>query len=211
MDKNIFVFFPKRKALTFIKCECTFKGDGYEIVPCPASKDYYKYSICDDLAKQNLLIMIKALSGNSFAAPCKIYKVYLQSSTGENFRVYELPSTSQIFEKNPSINVVYSPKPDLFGAYPFPDFNVKAYPDREPEYKYVPPKKEPEPEKVLVRLTSYEILGAPKSIGHDDLKKLYKLMMLIWHPDKCKDRNAEEKTKEIIGAYNRIITSNGWD
>jgi curved DNA-binding protein len=48
----------------------------------------------------------------------------------------------------------------------------------------------------------YKVLGVPKTISEDDLKKAYRKLARQWHPDVNKDNpNAEEKFKEINEAY----------
>jgi len=47
----------------------------------------------------------------------------------------------------------------------------------------------------------YEILGIPKGAGVDEIKKAYRKLALEFHPDRNKDKGAEEKFKEISEAY----------
>lgn len=50
----------------------------------------------------------------------------------------------------------------------------------------------------------YEILGASKDISAEDLKKLYRKLVMQYHPDRVpqeKKKEAEEKFKEISEAY----------
>ncbi|NLM98077.1 MAG: DnaJ domain-containing protein [Halanaerobiaceae bacterium] len=49
----------------------------------------------------------------------------------------------------------------------------------------------------------YEILGVDPNISKNDLKKVYRKLTLKYHPDRNKeDKNAEEKFKLIVEAYN---------
>lgn len=47
----------------------------------------------------------------------------------------------------------------------------------------------------------YEILNLDKNCSQDDIKKSYRKLALKYHPDRCKEENAEDKFKEISEAY----------
>ncbi len=47
----------------------------------------------------------------------------------------------------------------------------------------------------------YEILGVNKDATKEEIKKAYKKLALKYHPDVSKDKNSEEKFKEISEAY----------
>jgi len=47
----------------------------------------------------------------------------------------------------------------------------------------------------------YTILGVPKDASADQIKKAYRELAMKYHPDRNKDKNAEEKFKEINEAY----------
>jgi DnaJ homolog subfamily A member 2 len=47
----------------------------------------------------------------------------------------------------------------------------------------------------------YNILGVSKSANETDIKKAYKKLALMYHPDRNKSDDAESKFKEIAGAY----------
>jgi len=47
----------------------------------------------------------------------------------------------------------------------------------------------------------YEILGIDHSASKEEIKKVYRKLALQYHPDKNKDKGAEEKFKEISEAY----------
>lgn len=54
---------------------------------------------------------------------------------------------------------------------------------------------------------AYSILGLSEDCHEDDVKKKFRELSKIWHPDKHKgDQKAEDKFKEINSAYQRIIT-----
>lgn len=47
----------------------------------------------------------------------------------------------------------------------------------------------------------YQILGIQKSATNDEVKKAYRKLALKFHPDKNKEKGAEEKFKEVAEAY----------
>lgn len=47
----------------------------------------------------------------------------------------------------------------------------------------------------------YEVLGLPKSASKDEIKSAYRKLALKYHPDRNKDKSAEEQFKEISEAY----------
>src|SRR6201996_5267154 len=47
----------------------------------------------------------------------------------------------------------------------------------------------------------YEILGVPRTATNDELKKAYRKLARKYHPDVSKEKNAEEKFKEVQEAY----------
>lgn len=47
----------------------------------------------------------------------------------------------------------------------------------------------------------YEILGVPRDASQDDIKKAYRQLAKKYHPDICKEANANEKFAEIQVAY----------
>jgi len=47
----------------------------------------------------------------------------------------------------------------------------------------------------------YDVLGLPRSVSGDDIKKAYRKLAMQYHPDKNKDNGAEAKFKEINEAY----------
>ena len=53
----------------------------------------------------------------------------------------------------------------------------------------------------------YEILGVSKSASDEDLKKAFRKLAFKYHPDRNKDKDAEEKFKEINEAYQVLSDS----
>ncbi|MCK4798882.1 MAG: DnaJ domain-containing protein [Spirochaetes bacterium] len=47
----------------------------------------------------------------------------------------------------------------------------------------------------------YEILRVQRDVSVDEIKKAYKRLVLIFHPDVCKEKECTEKFKEIVKAY----------
>jgi DnaJ-class molecular chaperone len=47
----------------------------------------------------------------------------------------------------------------------------------------------------------YNILGVTKNASDDEIKSAYKKLAKKWHPDRNKEEGAEDKFKEISGAY----------
>ncbi|HJJ56241.1 MAG TPA: J domain-containing protein, partial [Methanocorpusculum sp.] len=47
----------------------------------------------------------------------------------------------------------------------------------------------------------YDVLGVPRNATTTDIKKAYRNLAKKYHPDVCKEANAEEKFKEINEAY----------
>ena len=47
----------------------------------------------------------------------------------------------------------------------------------------------------------YQILGIPRNATQDEIKRAYRQLVLKYHPDKNKSKEAEEKFKEINEAY----------
>lgn len=54
----------------------------------------------------------------------------------------------------------------------------------------------------MVRGDYYEILGVPRDVSDEDLKKAYRKLVLQYHPDRNPgNKTAEEKIREINAAY----------
>jgi molecular chaperone DnaJ len=54
----------------------------------------------------------------------------------------------------------------------------------------------------MPRMDYYEILGVPRDVSDEDLKKAYRKLVRQYHPDRNPgDRTAEEKIREINAAY----------
>src|SRR5437868_8742729 len=47
----------------------------------------------------------------------------------------------------------------------------------------------------------YQILGVPRTASEDEIKKAYRRLAHKYHPDVSKEKNAEERFKEIGEAY----------
>ncbi|HRL34418.1 MAG TPA: DnaJ domain-containing protein, partial [Neisseria sp.] len=50
----------------------------------------------------------------------------------------------------------------------------------------------------------YEVLGVDRSASAADIKKVYRKLVRQYHPDVCKDKDADEKTSELNQAYNTL-------
>jgi len=54
----------------------------------------------------------------------------------------------------------------------------------------------------MTRMDYYEILGVPRNVSDEDLKKAYRKLVLQYHPDRNPgDKTAEERIREINAAY----------
>src|SRR5919205_1974633 len=47
----------------------------------------------------------------------------------------------------------------------------------------------------------YKILGVERGASEDEIKKAYRKLARKYHPDVSKEKNAEEKFKEVAEAY----------
>lgn len=52
--------------------------------------------------------------------------------------------------------------------------------------------------------TLYALLGVAPNVGPADLKKSWRRMLLQWHPDHCKEPNAQDMTIQIQEAYDLL-------
>ena len=50
----------------------------------------------------------------------------------------------------------------------------------------------------------YEVLGVSRDASLADIKKVYRKLVRQYHPDVCKDKDADEKTSELNQAYNTL-------
>jgi hypothetical protein len=55
--------------------------------------------------------------------------------------------------------------------------------------------------------TLYSVLGARREATNDEIKSAYRRMVFQWHPDRCKEPNAQEQFLAIQHAY-EILTKN---
>ena len=51
----------------------------------------------------------------------------------------------------------------------------------------------------------YEILKINNNATTEEIKKAYYKLAKVYHPDKCKEEDADEKFKKINYAYNILI------
>jgi curved DNA-binding protein CbpA len=54
----------------------------------------------------------------------------------------------------------------------------------------------------------YEVLDVARDADADVIRKAYRKLALVWHPDKSKAPDAEERFKEIQGAYEILSEAN---
>ncbi|MBU6942334.1 DnaJ domain-containing protein, partial [Candidatus Karelsulcia muelleri] len=53
----------------------------------------------------------------------------------------------------------------------------------------------------MIKKDYYEILGISRDASTDEIKKAYRKLAIKYHPDKNKEKQAEEKFKEAAEAY----------
>lgn len=58
--------------------------------------------------------------------------------------------------------------------------------------------------RILRTKNLYEILGVPKNVDDDELRRRYKRLALTCHPDKCKHPQAEEAFKAVGKAFSTL-------
>jgi molecular chaperone DnaJ len=54
----------------------------------------------------------------------------------------------------------------------------------------------------------YKELGVHRNATSNEIRRAYKRLALIWHPDRNKAKDAEEKFKKIKHAYDVLIDEN---
>ncbi|XP_062600149.1 dnaJ homolog subfamily C member 1-like [Saccostrea cucullata] len=50
----------------------------------------------------------------------------------------------------------------------------------------------------------YEVLGVPSTASSSEIRKAYRRLSLILHPDKSKEENAEVKFRQLVGIYETL-------
>ena len=56
----------------------------------------------------------------------------------------------------------------------------------------------------------YKILGVKKTATESEIKKAFRKLALKYHPDRNKEKNAEEQFREIARGMRKIIWSIDW-
>ena len=58
----------------------------------------------------------------------------------------------------------------------------------------------------------YEVLELARDADGDAVRKAYRRLALVWHPDKCREPGADERFKEIQQAYETLsdATERAW-
>ena len=56
--------------------------------------------------------------------------------------------------------------------------------------------------------TPFQILGIEPGASHATIKKVFRKLIMFWHPDKNpgQEKEAEERSKQIIAAYSLLIS-----
>ena len=57
--------------------------------------------------------------------------------------------------------------------------------------------------------TPFEILGIAQDANKETIKKAFRKLIMLWHPDKNpgREKEAEERSKQIIAAYTLLTTA----
>ena len=50
----------------------------------------------------------------------------------------------------------------------------------------------------------YKVLGVAKNCGEEDIKKAYRKLALKYHPDRCKEPDAQQRFQEIGEAFETL-------
>ena len=61
---------------------------------------------------------------------------------------------------------------------------------------------------VFLKRDFYEVLGISKTANADEIKRAYRKKAKQYHPDICKEPDAEEKFKEVQEAYEVLSDDN---
>jgi len=64
--------------------------------------------------------------------------------------------------------------------------------------------------RLSVKTDSYRVLGLEKTVTDKEVKKRYRALLVILHPDTAKEKGTDYFFEELVDAYQQIGKERGW-